>query len=149
MHTTEPTANTLHIVGLELRTDNQQAAQTIPAHWARFQAEQVLARLNGRLDDVVHAVYTHFAHPGQDNLGTYSLIIGAQVAESSAVPAGLVHTTIAPQRRAVFPVANGRFDLVGEAWQRIWATTDLDKTYLCDFERYQPNGQIDILVGIR
>ena len=40
------------------------------------------------------------------------------------------------------------FDLVGAAWSAIWQRTDLKKTTLADYERYQPDGSIDIHIGL-
>ena len=53
-----------------------------------------------------------------------------------------------PSLRAVVPLDKGRFDRVGAAWQAIWQRTDLKKTTLADFERYQPDGTITIHVGV-
>ena len=50
------------VVGIELRTSNLEAMQTIPPHWARLGQEGVLERIAGRVDGDVLAVYTHFAH---------------------------------------------------------------------------------------
>ena len=67
----------LRIIGIELRTSNREAMQTIPPHWQRFTGEGVLARIPGKLSDEVYAVYTHFENAGVNNDGLYSLIIGA------------------------------------------------------------------------
>lgn len=138
----------LHVIGIELRTSNDEAARTIPPHWGRFTAEGVLARVHGRSSDDVYAIYTHFEHAGRDNRGLYSLVIGAQVVADAPVPAGMVRVVVPASRRAVFPVEKGRFDLVGDAWQRIWARDDLAKTYVADYEHYRVSGEIEILVGI-
>lgn len=139
----------LHVIGLELRTRNEVAFQTIPPHWQRVSAEGVLARVADRLSDDVYAVYTHFAHAGLDNVGTYSLVIGAAVPPDAEVPEGLVRVVAPAARRAVFPVPAGRFDLVGPAWQDIWGRSDLRKSFIADYERYRVGGEIDILVGIK
>lgn len=139
----------LHVIGLELRTRNEVAFQTIPPHWQRFTAERVLARIADRLSDDVYAVYTHFAHAGRHNVGTYSLVIGAAVPADAQVPEGLVRVVAPASRRAIFPVPAGRLDLVGSAWQGIWGRSDLHMTCIADYEHYRVSGEIDILVGIR
>ncbi|MED5620330.1 GyrI-like domain-containing protein [Ideonella sp. BN130291] len=136
------------IVGIELRTSNAEAFNTIPPHWQRFTSEGVLARIPAKASDEVVAVYTHFEHEGIDNEGTYSLIIGAPVDGLREVPAGMVSAVIPPSRRVVFPVERGRHDLVGAAWQHIWAQPGLAKTFIADYERYQANGDIDICIGV-
>lgn len=139
---------TLHIFGIELRTSNNEAIQTIPPHWQRFAEEAVLARIPGKVSDEVYAVYTDFEHAGSSNQGTYSLIIGARVQAGTPLPEGLARAVIPASQRAVFPVEKGRFDLVGAKWQEIWGRTDLEKTFIAEYERYSAGGEIDIFIGI-
>lgn len=146
--TLQPLAQALHIVGIELRTSNPMAFETIPAHWQRFAQENVLARIDGRLSDEVYAVYTHFEHAGRDNSGLYSLIVGAAVAPEADPPPGMVRAVVPASPRAVFPVEAGRFDRVGAAWQGIWQRRDLRKSYIADYERYGAGGAIEISVGL-
>lgn len=138
----------IHVIGLALRTSNQEAFETIPPHWQRFTADGVLARIPGRLSDEVYAVYTDFEHAGLNNQGLYTLILGARVAPGTPVPPGLAAAVVPAARRAVFPVDQGRFDLVGAAWQAVWARHDLKKTYIAEYERYRADGTIEICVGI-
>lgn len=140
---------TITVVGLELRTSNERAFEDIPAHWERFHRNGALASIPNRACDDVFAVYTNFEHVGVDNLGVYSLIIGAQVTDTLHVPSGMTPVAIAHSRRAVFSVEKGHPERVGEQWRAIWACTDIVKTYLCDYEHYKASGEIDILVGIR
>jgi predicted transcriptional regulator YdeE len=145
LHSSEP----LTIVGIELRTSNEQAFQSIPPHWQRFGAEQALDRIPAKASGDVYAVYTHFEHEGIDNRGTYSLIIGAAVDGLREVPAGMVSTVVPASRRVVFPVERARPDLVGAAWQHIWAQGDLGNSFIADYEHYHQNGDIDICIGVR
>ena len=138
----------LHVIGIELRTTNEEAFQTIPLHWKRFTEEDVPGRIAGKQSGDVYAVYTHFQNAGRNNQGLYSLVLGVPVDAAAAVPQGLTRVTVPASPRAVFPVEKGRFDLVGAKWQEIWARGDLAKTFIADFERYRPTGEIDILIGI-
>jgi predicted transcriptional regulator YdeE len=146
---TTRTTEALLVLGFPLRTSNEKAFQDIPAHWQRFGSENWLALIPNRADDDVYAVYTHHAHEGIDNHGEYTLVVGARVSGVTSVPEGMASVVIPPARQAVFEVERGRHDKVGERWLDIWANRDLAKTYLCDHERYQPNGDIEICVGIR
>lgn len=139
---------TLTIVGIELRTSNDEAFRTIPPHWQRFGAEDVLARIPNKASADVYGVYTHFEHEGIDNRGRYSLIIGAAVDGLKEVPEGMVSCVVPASRRAVFPVERARPDLVGAGWQEVWRHHDLPKTFIADYEHYHPNGDIDICIGI-
>jgi predicted transcriptional regulator YdeE len=141
-------AGALHVAGIELRTRNDEAADTIPAFWRRFGDEGVIARLPQRLGDDVYAVYTHFENAGLNNRGWYSLVIGAAWPADAPLPAGMVRAVVPASRRAVFPVPAGRPDQVGAAWQAIWQRGDLSKTFLADYERYAPDGRIDISIGL-
>ena len=142
-------AEPLLVVGIALRTSNDQAMETIPPHWRRFSEEGVLARIPNKASDEVLAVYTHFEHEGVDNRGMYTLIIGAPVEGLREVPPGMVSAVVPASPRAVFPVERARPDLVGQAWQQIWQRTDLHKTFIADYERYGAHGDIDIHIGIQ
>jgi predicted transcriptional regulator YdeE len=138
----------LLIIGIELRTSNDEAARTIPDHWRRFSQLQVPKNVPQRLGEDVIAVYTHFEHEGIDNHGRYSLVIGCPVQGRPEVPPGMVSVRVAPSRRVRFVVEPGRPDLVGAAWQRVWQRDDLPKTYLADYERYGPDGSIELCIGV-
>lgn len=141
-------ARAITVVGIELRTTNMVAMDTIPGHWARFAKEGRMAALPGRLSDDVYALYTHFEHAGSNNHGLYSLVIGAAVPAGADVPPGMVRVVIPASERADFAVPPGRTDLVGPAWVAIWELTALPKTYLADYEHYRANGDITISVGL-
>lgn len=136
------------VIGIELRTTNLQAMQSIPPHWGRFTQEGVLARIDQRVNDEVFAVYTHFENAGNNNTGLYSLVIGAAVPASAPVPAGMVRVVIPASPRIAFAVPAGRFDLVGPGWLAVWAQSDLPKTFVAEYEHYQANGDITISIGL-
>jgi predicted transcriptional regulator YdeE len=136
------------VIGIELRTTNAVAMQTIPPHWQRFTQEKVLDALPTKLGNDVFAVYTHFENAGSNNTGLYSLVIGAAVAPDTPVPVGMVRVVVPAAPRAVFAVEAGRFDLVGAAWQAIWAHTELPKTFIAEYEQYHANGEISISIGL-
>lgn len=138
----------LLVIGIELRTSNDEADRTIPDHWRRFTGQQVPAHVPQRAGEDVIAVYTHFEHEGIDNRGRYSLVIGCPVRGRPEVPPGMVSVFVPASRRARFAVENGRHDLVGAAWRRVWAHDDLPKTYLADYERYGPDGSIELCIGV-
>lgn len=140
-------AEPITIVGIELRTTNEKAFETIPLFWTKFYQEQTLARIPNKQSDDVFAVYTNFEHEGKDNEGVYSMIIGAQVTGVDILPEGLVSTVIPCSKRAVFAVEGGP-EKVGEAWMETWKMTDLKKTFIADYEHYPSSGNIEIRVGI-
>lgn len=147
MHIEQQT-QAIRIVGLELRTTNADAQQTIPPHWAHVMQGQALSRIAGKTSDDVYAVYTHFEHAGLSNQGLYSMIVGAPVAADAPVPEGMVQAVIPAGWRAVFACAQGRPDLVGQSWTEVWARDDLHKAFVADAERYRADGTIELTIGL-
>jgi predicted transcriptional regulator YdeE len=142
------------IVGLALRTDNTRGFQDIPAHWQRFVADGVHGRIAQRCNDDVQAVYARFENLDElprTGIGQlrYTLLIGAEVPAGTEAPPGLDAIDVPAQTCAVFAVPPGQPQQVGACWQRIWQEHDLPRAFLADVERYQADGRIDILVGLR
>lgn len=142
----------LVVQGLAMTTNNERAFDEIPAQWQAVQDSGWLAGAGASNSDV-HAVYTGFAHEGVDNEGDYTFLIGRPVgtAHEPATSLGLTTVSVPAGRYAVFAVSRGRPDLVGEAWQRIWAldSADLPRSFICDHERYRADGTIEIFVGVK
>lgn len=136
------------VVGIALRTSNDVADRTIPPFWGRFIAEGILQKIPGRVNDDIHAVYTRFVHPGVDNSGEYTFVIGAQVEPRQDAPDGMVKVTVPASTRLFFPVTMGRPDLVGERWVEIWNRQDLAKTFISEYERHAASGEIVISIGV-
>jgi predicted transcriptional regulator YdeE len=147
MHT--QTLAEITVVGLELCTSNDVGFETIPAHWQRFASEAVLERIANKASSDVYAVYTNYANPGLNNAGVYSCVIGAAVKNLLQVPEGLTAVTLPASSYQIVPVADGRPDLVGEAWQQVWAQDASQRTFIADAERYRSDGRIDLLLGVR
>lgn len=147
MHVEQQT-QAIRIVGLELRTTNAVAQQTIPPHWARTMQGEGLSRIAGKTSDDVYAVYTHFEHAGLNNHGLYSMIIGAPVAADAPIPMGMVQAVLPAGWRALFASPHGRPDLVGQTWVEVWARDDLPKAFVADAERYRSDGTIELIIGL-
>jgi len=139
----------LHIRGLALRTSNERAFDEIPRHWERFHRDCAAGGVPGHLDGDLFAVYADFAHPGIDNRGDYTFVIGARVAPGEPTAHGWTSVTIPAGRYALYELARGHPERVGERWRDVWADGTIDKSFRCDYERYQANGDIAIHVGVR
>ncbi|WGD36528.1 effector binding domain-containing protein [Lysinibacter sp. HNR] len=137
------------IIGVELRTTNADSAATIPPFWDEVSGSGILASIPGRLSEDTYALYSNFENAGQDNNGFYSLIIGAAVKSDTPVPDGMTLAVIPASVREVFSVRDNDRHNVVEAWQEVWARTDLAKTYLCEYELYAANGEITVNIGVR
>jgi predicted transcriptional regulator YdeE len=134
------------IMGLELRTNNSEAFETIPAHWQRFMGEQILGKIPNRVSDTVYAVYTNYENSGINNEGTYSCVLGAAVKNTSQIPDGLAVVPLPASTYQVVPVE--RADMVGIAWQTIWQQDTSQRTFVADTECYYPDGKVEIHLGI-
>jgi predicted transcriptional regulator YdeE len=134
------------VIGLELRTSNDVAFETIPAHWQRFMGEQILGGIPNRVSDNVYAVYTNYQNPGVNNEGTYSCVLGAAVSDASQIPDGLVAVSLPASIYQVVSVE--RADMVGQAWQTIWQQDTNKRTFIADTECYYPDRKVEIHLGI-
>jgi predicted transcriptional regulator YdeE len=134
------------IIGLELRTNNDVAFETIPAHWQRFMGEEILGRIPNRVSDTIYVVYTNYQNPGVNNQGIYSCVLGAAVTLREHIPDGLVAVSLPASTDQVVPVE--RADKVGVAWQDIWKQNTSERTFIADTECYYPDGKIEIHLGI-
>ena len=137
----------IKIVGIELRTSNNEAMETIPPLWGKFYAEDIMNQIAHKKSNDVYAVYTNFENEGVNNEGVYSLIIGAEVESFDDIPEGFSLTTIVKQNREVFSVADGKSENVAQTWIDIWQRDDLNKTFLAEYEHYHAKG-IDIYIGV-
>ena len=139
-------AQEIHIIGIELRTDNIHAFETIPPFWAKFYALGGPRAIGSRLSNTVYAVYTNFSHPWIDNLWEYSLILGCEVPREMPVPEGFLSITISAEKRRIFPIETGHPEKVWEKWVEIWKDDSFVKNYICDYEEYKENGEIAIYI---
>ncbi|WP_089723716.1 GyrI-like domain-containing protein [Candidatus Thiosymbion oneisti] len=137
------------VAGIAIRTNNQEAAQTIPSLWQRFFSEQVPAKIPNPTSDDVFAVYTDFEHKGVSNEGEYTFLIGLPVQDTEQLPDECSAVEIPASNYRRFDVEKGRPEKVFEKWQEIWRMNDLNKSYQCDYERYRSSGEISIHVGTK
>ncbi len=142
--TNEHWQHPLRIIGLELRTDNQEAFSTVPQHWQKFMTEIISDQIPDKTSNDLYAIYTHYTNQGVDNNGTYSLIIGSP--SQAPTPNGLTAVELPASKYQVHPVKAA--DQVGIAWQEIWQQDTTKRTFITDFERYAHDGSIEILLGI-
>jgi len=137
----------IKVIGIELRTSNEEAMETIPPLWGKFYTEGITQKIENRVSDELYAVYTNFENEGLNNEGVYSLIIGVEVKDFESIPDGMTAITIEVQDREVFSVAEGKPENVGATWMEIWKRDDLKKTFISEYEHYHAEG-IDVYIGV-
>ncbi len=124
-----------YFIGLELRTNNEECSQAMPAHKERFFRENILAKIPHKLNHDLLALYTDYAG---DHTQPYSWILGCEVAHLHDIPEGLVGKEIPASHYAVY-TTQGEFPQgLISAWQSIWTSPHVRK-YTCDFEVYGPD----------
>lgn len=133
------------LVGIECRASND-APESIGAAWQRFMAEQLADQIPHRADGNLIAVYCDY---DGDQTQPYTFFLGCIVDLLAELPMGLT-TRVIPagryiKRKAVGPMPAGLF----KEWQNIWSS-DLDRTYVADFEIHDPTqpDNVDVFVGV-
>jgi len=143
------------VSGIAARTNNAHemtADGIIGRQWQRFMQDGVLAKIPGKADGKILAVYTDYA---SDKDGDYTILLGAKVASGSQLPDGMESRRIRAGRYAVFTSERGPVaKVVPETWKRIWAAP-VDRAYRVDFEVYDEraadpqNAEVTIYVGLK
>lgn len=144
--------NGLTVQGLVVRTRNADEAQSSTARigslWTEF-GQQIAPRLApGAL---AYGVYHHYESNAD---GFFDVLAGA---DAQLPPLGdapeLTRVDIANGPYLVFEAPGAMPQAVIEAWGRIWryfadSKCLYQRAYTTDFERYQPDGQIDIFIAV-
>ena len=141
------------IIGLSIRTSNQdgQAAQDIPALWARFFSENVMAAIPDKIDDTLYCIYTDYEG---DYTKPYTTLLGCKVASLTHLPEGLSGKVFEGGTYTTFTAKGKLADgIVFNEWTAIW-NSDIARAYTADIEIYgekakdADNAEIDILIAV-
>ncbi|WP_114789405.1 GyrI-like domain-containing protein [Niabella yanshanensis] len=148
------TIPTFHVIGISVRTTNEsgQALQDIPALWARFIEEQIVAQIPGKINDDLYCIYTDYE---KDHTRPYTTLLGCRVHNIDQIPEGMTGKTFSESHYTRF-TAKGNLaqGIVYNEWVRIW-NTSLDRAFTADFEVYgekttnPENAEVDIFVALQ
>jgi peptidyl-dipeptidase A len=150
MHYTLENQTKKLIIGIEIRTTNQESSSAIPALWGKFYKDNVLAKIPNKVNDNVFALYTDYEG---DHTKPYFCVIGCEVSSLDVLPHGLVGKTIPESKYAVFTTQGPFPQGLRASWQAIW-DSKLQRSYTCDFERYpsdfnpQENPEVTIYIAV-
>ena len=72
----------------------------------------------------------------------YDMFVCCEVDKAAQMPENLETTVIPKGNYAKFVVKGNMVTAVQEFWMELWSM-DLKRTYLADFEEYQPGGDMD------
>ena len=141
--------SSLTVIGIATRTTNSSAHE-IGALWKRFYETGGDGRIAACVDDSIYSIYSEYE---SGHTGSFTVLIGCAVPETTPVPQGMSKQTIAAGRYAVFAVTGKLPESIAKTWSSIWDTpiwdTPLDRVYDTDFERYEKDGAITVHVGVR
>ena len=145
----------LKIVGIEIRTSNENAAALadLGQLWGRFFNENISAKITNKVSENIYAVYTDYE---SNYKGKYTTIIGLEVTELDNIPEGLMGRKFPAQPFQKFIAKGELHKAVGETWTEIWSKDEsLNRSYLYDYECYgekakdPKSAEIDIFIGIK
>jgi predicted transcriptional regulator YdeE len=110
------------VVGIEARTSNAREASgdgAIGNMWARLASENLLSRIQHRVDAHIVAVYSDYE---SDKDGPYTYTLGAKVSSAHDVPPGMVARKVLSGNYAMFTAQGGALpQMTVDLWKRIWS----------------------------
>lgn len=140
----------MQIVGIEIRTSNKDAINTIPPFWGRFYREKIQAQIPNQKTGEVLGLYCEYE---TDHTGPYTLVAGCEVTLAGYIPKGLVVKHIPAAKYAVFETSGKFPEKMMEVWEWVWQR-HLKRTFVADFELYQigfdaqSNTDVHVYIGI-
>jgi predicted transcriptional regulator YdeE len=149
------------VIGIEARTSNAREAgdeAVIGKMWARLATENVLNRIQHRVDPHIVAIYSDYE---SDKDGPYTYTLGAKVSAARDVPPDMVVRKVLSGDYAMFTAQGGAPPQMNiDLWKRIWSLEkspqQLHRAYKTDFEVHYnglqaqpPDTHIDVYIGIQ
>ena len=141
-----------NIIGISVRTNNNDGGQNIRNLWAKFMDEGIFEKIPNKNSYDIYGIYTDYE---SDHTGDYTAIVGCHVSTLNEIPAGMVGKTIPASNYEIF-IAKGKMpECIYEKWMDIWENKELERTYLIDFEVYGAKFQnpieaeVDIFISVK
>lgn len=127
--------------GLKIRTNNDSPdmGAEIGGLWKRFFEEGIFFQMPGKVNDKSIGLYTNYAGGHKDD---YDMFVCCEIDKAAQIPESLATTVIPKGNYAKFIVKGNMVTAVQEFWMKLWSM-DLKRTYVADFEEYQPGGDMD------
>src|SRR5690554_4432868 len=108
------------LVGPKLpkKTTNKanQSSKDCGELWQKFEKEQLINRIEGRLSDEIYAVYFDYE---KDETETFSYFIGCKVAKDAKTADNLQELMIPPQEYTVFTAKGVMTGCISDTWHEI------------------------------
>ncbi len=145
--------NTFTIVGIDMRTTNQNAdaLNKIPAFWQKFYHDNIIHKIPSVVrPEIVYAVYFDY-----DEQGYYSMLIGVEVDVKQPLSPGLVAVTVPRSKYAVMTAKGPIPYAIPTAWEYVWSDDFPHiRAFRADFEVYDQrskvvrDAEVDLYVSI-
>lgn len=140
--------NEKNIFGLSARTNNQNELSGKGKIAGLVQRFDELVKIDYKSGARIYSVYYDYE---SDASGDYSVLIGADNVESSAIE--LQGIKIQGENYLVFSGMGQVPQVVFETWSKVWdyfsnKTCPYRRTFLTDFEFYKNQNEIEIHIGI-
>lgn len=125
----------------QLRTNNFRdgdVVEKIKNLWT-----EVMKKIKDKKDMALYGVYTEYE---SNYRGDYTLFIGSEEAESKE------ELIIEEDKFHIFNVDTSKENGVAETWQKIWnleKDKKINRAYTVDFEKYYPDGKIEIYIALK
>jgi predicted transcriptional regulator YdeE len=151
MQITEKTLPEIKIIGIEIRTSNAEAMNTIGSHWNKFFSEGIKDKIPNKVSEEIIALYCDYEG---DYTKPYNFVIGCKVSRIDNIPSGMVSKKIPASKFAVFTAKGKMPDCIIETWKQIWGM-DIERTYTGDYEVYDErasnpaSSEVDIYVAVK
>jgi predicted transcriptional regulator YdeE len=144
-HRTE-TVRPFDVVGIQIRTSNAKAMETIGPLWGRFFDESLADTIPGRVNDCIYGVYDEYE---SDHTGEYNLLVGCKT-KSTETPPGMKRVKIAGGKYAVVTARGEMPEALINAWVSIWGS-GLPRAFTQDFELLDPSkaNQEEIWIALK
>jgi predicted transcriptional regulator YdeE len=127
------TVKPFEVVGIQIRTSNANAMETIGPLWGRFFDEGLAEKIPGRVDDCTYGVYDSYE---SDHTGEYNLLVGCKTTNAQT-PAGMQRVKIKGGKYAVVTAKGEMPEALINAWVAIWGS-ELKRAFTQDFELLDP-----------
>ena len=120
------------LAGLQIRTSNDKAMETIGPLWGRVYGGGLGGAPVG--EGRLYAVYSNYE---SDHTGEYDFLIGRAVQADADTPEGQAHLRVPNQNYAVVKAKGEMPGALVQTWMQIWEA-DLPRAFTTDFEIHDP-----------
>jgi predicted transcriptional regulator YdeE len=143
--------SSFQIIGISIRTNNQQASNDLGKLWSKFIGENTSRKILNKISEDIYSVYTDYQ---SDHSGDYTTIIGYQVDSLENIHEGLIGKEVPASNYRKF-LAKGKFpDCVQATWATIW-NSEINRSYVADFEVYgsksmnMSDAEVEIFISVK